>query len=210
MKKIACLYFIITILAIATTKAQVQELEQLALDIEKLAQLKSILTNMYKGYEILTKGYNTVKDLTEGNFNLHKVFLDGLLEVSPTVKKYKTIAEIINGQKVLVKEYKTAFNYFKSINVFEEGEIEYLSQVYSSLFNRSLKNIDELLMVITSNQLRMNDAERLKIIDRIYDDMQDKLSFLHDFNGRMVVVVQQKKSALEEIKVLEKLHGVQH
>ena len=210
MKKIACLYFIITILAIATTKAQVQELEQLALDIEKLAQLRSILSNMYKGYEILTKGYNTVKDLTEGNFNLHKVFLDGLLEVSPTVKKYKRIAEIINGQKVLVKEYKTAFNYFKSINVFEEGEIEYLSQVYSSLFNRSLKNIDELLMVITSNQLRMNDAERLKIIDRIYDDMQDKLSFLHDFNGRMVVVVQQKKSALEEIKVLEKLHGVQH
>ena len=210
MKKIACLYFIITILAIATTKAQVQELEQLALDIEKLAQLKSILTNMYKGYEILTKGYNTVKDLTEGNFNLHKVFLDGLLEVSPTVKKYKRIAEIINGQKVLVKEYKTAFSYFKNINVFEEGEIDYLSQVYGSLFNRSLKNIDELLMVITSNQLRMNDAERLKIIDRIYEDMQDKLSFLHDFNGRMAIVAQQKKSALEEIKVLEKLHGVQH
>jgi len=210
VKKIACLYFIITILAIATTKAQVQELEQLALDIEKLAQLKSILTNMYKGYEILTKGYNTVKDLTEGNFNLHKVFLDGLLEVSPTVKKYKRIAEIINGQKVLVKEYKTAFSYFKNINVFEEGEIDYLSQVYGSLFNRSLKNIDELLMVITSNQLRMNDAERLKIIDRIYDDMQDKLSFLHDFNGRMAIVAQQKKSALEEIKVLEKLHGVQH
>jgi len=199
-----------TMLVIVPAKSQVQELEQLALDIEKLAQLKSILTNMYKGYQILTKGYNTVKDLTEGNFNLHRVFLDGLWEVSPTVKKYKRIAEIINGQKVLVKEYKTAFDYFKSINVFEEEEIDYLSQVYSSLLSRSVKNIDELLMVITSNQLRMNDAERLKIIDRIYDDVQDKLSFLHDFNGRIAVVAQQKKRALNEMKVLEKLHGIQN
>lgn len=210
MKKIVCLYLVMTLLAIVPAKAQVQELEQLALDIEKLAQLKSILTNMYKGYQILTKGYNTVKDLAEGNFNLHKVFLDGLWEVSPNVKKYKRIAEIINGQKVLVKEYKTAFNYFKSINAFDDSDIDYLSQVYSSLFNRSLKNIDELLMVITSNQLRMNDAERLKIIDRIYDDMEDKLSFLHDFNSRIAIIAQQKKSGLNEMKVLEKLHGIQN
>ena len=51
---------------------QAQELEELALDIEKLAQFKQILSDMKKGYTILSGGYNTIKNLSQGNFNLHK------------------------------------------------------------------------------------------------------------------------------------------
>ena len=78
------------------------------LNVEKVAQLRKILDNMYKGYQIITKGYNAIKDISEGNFNIHKAFLDGLLEVSPVVKKYKRVPDIISRQKQLVKEYKDA------------------------------------------------------------------------------------------------------
>ena len=99
-------------LAGTTTYAQAQELEELALDLQKLNQLKSILNNLYKGYEILSKGYNAVKDLSEGNFSLHEVFLDGLMQVSPAVRKYKKVADIVTMQLQLVKEYKSAFSRF--------------------------------------------------------------------------------------------------
>src|SRR5690606_13782078 len=65
--------------------AQTEEIAQLLLNVEKLAQFKQILTDMKKGYDILNGGYRTVKQLTEGNFSLHRVFLDGLMEVSPAV-----------------------------------------------------------------------------------------------------------------------------
>ena len=45
--------------------AQVQELEQLTLDIEKLLQFKQILSDLKKGYQILSGGYNTIRDLSQ-------------------------------------------------------------------------------------------------------------------------------------------------
>ena len=80
--------------------AQKDEIAQLLLNVEKLAQFEQILSDMKKGYEILSGGYNTIKDLSQGNFSLHKTFLDALMEVSPTVKNYKRVADIISYQVI--------------------------------------------------------------------------------------------------------------
>src|SRR5690606_39361195 len=85
---------------------QANEIAQLLLNVEKLAQFKQILSDMKKGYEILSGGYNTVKNISEGNFNLHRVFLDGLMEVSPTVRGYRRVADIADYQLTLVREYR--------------------------------------------------------------------------------------------------------
>lgn len=210
MKKkwMAILIFSITACCMRTpAQAQVQELEELALDLQKLSQLKSILTNLYKGYQILTKGYNAVKDLSQGNFSLHKTFLDGLMQVSPAVRKYKKTAEIVTLQIQLVKEYKSAFSRFKQLNIFNADELDYIESVYSGLFDRSVQNLDELLMVITADQLRMNDAQRLHAIDRIYADIEGKLQFLRSFNNRTQVLAVQRYQELQENKTLKDLYG---
>ena len=134
-------------------KAQAAEIQQLLLDVQKLAQLKGILSDMYKGYQVVSSGYETIKNISEGNFNLHQLFLDGLLAVSPAVQNYKRIADIINDQILIVKEYKNAFNQIKMDANFTIEEIAYLGKVYSNLFNASLKDIDELIMVITASTL---------------------------------------------------------
>src|SRR6266542_6719166 len=86
-----------------TVQAQSAEIQQLLLDVQKLSALKGILNDMYKGYEIVSNGYETIKNISEGNFNLHEAFLDGLLAVSPAVQNYKRIANIINNQLKMVK-----------------------------------------------------------------------------------------------------------
>ena len=89
-----------------TSNAQSAEIQQLILDWQKLAQLRKILSNMYKGYEIVSKGYSAVKDISEGNFSLHETFLDKLLQVSPVIKEYKRVADIINcQQKNIIRLY---------------------------------------------------------------------------------------------------------
>src|SRR4051794_23202445 len=92
---------------------QSQEAKQLLLDVEKLAQLKQMLSQMKTGYDILHKGYTSIKNISKGNFDLHKTFLDGLLQISPAVRKYKKIAEIIEFQLKIVKEYRSAFAEFR-------------------------------------------------------------------------------------------------
>jgi hypothetical protein len=209
MKRILItILFFLTLFSVKQVNAQSEELQQLILNLQKLNQFRAILTDMYKGYQILTKGYNTIKDLAEGNFKLHQLFLDGLLEASPTVKKYKHVSDIITLQLQLVKEYKSSFRQFLSAGVFNSDEIQYLQDVYQNLVDRSLKNLDELLMIITSGQLRMNDAERLNAIDRIYADMQDKVQFLRYFNDKTTLVIIQKKKGLKDVDDLSRLFGI--
>lgn len=198
-----CLAFSISWMKVS---AQSAEAQQLLLNVEKLAQLKKILTNMKQGYEILSKGYNTIKDISKGNFNLHDAFLNALLQVSPTVRKYKRVVDIITCESQILKEYRSAFNRFKTSNLFNALEIKYMENVYSNLFNQSLQNLNELTIVITAGRLRMSDDERIAAIDRVYNDILDKLVFLRTFNNEGNVLAVQRGREMVDIKLSQRLN----
>lgn len=143
---------------------------------------------MYDGYKILTNGYNRVRDIAQGNFSIHEIFLDGLMKVNPAIKQYRRVGDIIAYQVKIVKEYKEALQYFKASDLFSADEIEYIASVYHRLFDKSLDNLDALFMVITANQLRMSDDERLQAIDKIYEEINDQLSFLRYFNNETKMI----------------------
>ena len=204
MKRILILLFF----PVFTSYGQAQEAAQLLLNYEKLRQLEEILDNMYKGYKILTQGYDRIKGIAEGNYKLHQVFLDGLLAVNPTIRKYKRIPQIIAYQQLLVKEYKRAFNRFKDDEHLTAAEIRYITNVYKHLIKQSLKNLEELTMIITASQLRMSDDERLTAIDRIFFDMVDKASFLRQFNNSAQLLIIQRAKEKSEVDALRKLNEI--
>jgi hypothetical protein len=208
MKKIVIILVLISANIPIRIWAQSQEAAQLVLNYEKLLQLEKILDNMYKGYKILTKGYNTIKNIAEGNFNLHQVFLDGLYAVNPAVRNYKRIPYIVQYQRFLMKEYKRAFNKFRNDPNLTVREIKYLENVYSYLFKQSLRNLDELLTIVTASKLRMSDEERLQAIDRIYYDMENKVLFLKVFNSSTQVLVMQRAKENHELNTVQKLYEV--
>jgi DNA repair ATPase RecN len=191
-----------------SAKAQSDEAQQLLLNWEKLQELEKILDNMYTGYKILDKGYRTIKDISEGNYSLHKLFMDGLMAVNPTIRNYKRIPFIIDYQKLLLKEYKNAYNRFKDDPNFKPQEIAYLANVYSFLFQASLRNIDDLVMIITATKLRMSDAERMQAIDRIFYDMEGKLIFLRGFNNSTQLLAIQRARSINDVRTIQHLYGV--
>ncbi|OMP80088.1 hypothetical protein [[Flexibacter] sp. ATCC 35208] len=189
-------------------QAQEQELQQLALDIEKLAEFKKILTLMYDGYKIVKNGYDKVKSITSGTYSIHEVFLDGLYLVNPEIRKYSRVADIISYQIAIVSEYKSALKLFRSSGAFDADKLSYLEGVYSKLFDDSVEQLDELTSILTAQQLRMSDDERLAGIDRIYDDMQRKLLFLRNFNlGQKQLAISAIKDKTE-VQTIKNLHGI--
>lgn len=185
--------------------AQQFEIEQLLLNVEKLAQFKQILQDMKEGYEILVQGYGFIKNVSEGNFNLHDAFLSGLMHVSPTVRKYKRIAEIVEMQIVLTRQYKFALRRFRASELFSDGEMNYLDNVYGQLFKRSVRNMEDLTTVITAGQLRMSDHERIAMIDQIHADMMDKLAFMRTFDDDNAGLMMNKMREQKDSKILGKL-----
>lgn len=203
MKKI----FIVLLLCANFCFGQSQEAKQLLLNVEKLAQLKLMLSHMKTGYQILEKGYTSIKNISQGNFNLHRDFLDGLLQVSPAVKKYSKVADIIRVQFKLVKECKDALAEFRGSRQFTIAEIEYLGNVYANLLKESMKMLDELVMVITAGQLRMSDDERLQAIDKIYDQVMEQYTFLNEFNNGTAILSLQREKEKMDIDLMRKVHG---
>jgi DNA repair ATPase RecN len=208
MKRIIMLVVIAVLGMNVKSNAQVYELERLILDIEKLSQLKSILSDLYKGYEILKTGYTTIKDISEGNFNLHKAFLDGLLAVSPAVQKYQRIVDIIDLEARIVTEYKAALKRYRQDTHFNPDELEYIGNVYSNLVDKSAKNLENLISILTAGKLRMNDAERLKQIDGIYMDTRDQFQFLRKFNNGTDLLAVNRSMQDNDVQTLRNLYGI--
>ena len=205
MKK---LFLAIFIFVSANVKAHSYELERLILDIQKLAQMKNILSDLYKGYEILNTGYNTIKSISQGNFNLHKAFLDGLLAVSPAVKNYQKALDIIDYEGRIVTEYKSALSRFRQDKHFNPDEITYMINVYNNLISGTLTNLSNLLNVLTANKLRMSDNERMHAIDGIYDDTKDKYLFLRQFNNSTTILAVQRAAEYNDAGTIKNLYGL--
>jgi hypothetical protein len=210
MKKYCLLIGICLFVGSGAVQAQtiIQLAEQIVLDTEKLASLKSILQDMYKAYTIINVGYNDIKNISEGTFNLHKAFLDALMAVSPAVQNYGRVVDIINAEYSIVAEYKAAYSQFSADGHFTIQELDYINTVYTSLFNKSLSCLNELTMVITTNQLRMSDAERLRAIDRVYADITGQLSFLRTFNNTTSMQAIQRAREANDIGTLKSIYGI--
>ena len=193
------------LLLCAGAHAQTADLTQLILDIEKLTQLKGILTDMKTGYTIIDGGYNEVKSIADGNFNLHSTFLNALLLISPAVANYGRIADIILEQGYIVTEYNRYSAQFKQGH-FNVDELAYMANVYTTLLQQSLQNLSQLADILMAGKLRMSDDERLRAIDHIYADTDDKLMFLRHFDQQAAVLDLQRQKELNTLTTLQKLY----
>lgn len=184
------------------------DITQLLLDVQKLAQLKQILTDMYNAYTVVHQGYENVKNLSQGTFTLHKTFLDGLLAVSPSVSSYAKVADIVNKEALLIQEYEGANKYLNGTGQFSDQELVYFGNVYANLIQASLKNVEELGMVLTAGELRMNDAERLSAIDRMDGNISGQLDYLRKFDNQAAVEAAQRQQAVNDQATLRALYGL--
>lgn len=182
------------------------EVQQLLLNVEKLAQFKQIYQNARRSYQILNNGYSNIRDIAKGNYSVHKVFLDGLLQVSPEVRRYKRVAEVVEMQAAVLREYRRARDRNARDGNFSDAELRYMDGVYARLLQQSARNMEQFAAVMTAGKLRMSDSERIEAIDRIHFELSDMLTFLRQFNGEASLVALQRARAKKEIEQMQKLH----
>lgn len=207
LRKFSLLMALILSLGIRV-QAQSAELQQLLLNIEKLTQYKSILSDMKKGYQIYQQGYGMISDVSKGNFNLHNIYLTGLMAVSPAVRNNPRVSQIISQQADLISEYKRYTKVFRQSRSFSHSEMSYIDQVFKQLIGQSNANADDLTNVMTAGKLRMSDDDRLRGIDRIFNSSTDQLQFLRWFNRKAVMLSLQRSKDLDNTQTLKRLYGI--
>jgi hypothetical protein len=188
--------------------AQFSEMEQLRLDLEKLVQFKMILIQMQQGYQNLKSGYNSVRDVAKGNFNLHKNYLDGLLTVNPSVKNSPVLRQVASGKAASEKLYSGAIQQYRTSGLFSSVELSDLNARYVEYAQRIEDDTGLLDMVISSGKLRMSDAERLEVITLVQADVSvqhSEIKKMIDEYSKVMVVRQQQKKDNSAVKKLSGL-----
>lgn len=195
MKKIGLLFLLLSFSRIVFCQAQ--DIEQLKLDLEKLVQMKTMLSNMYSSYTTLSNGYNLITSLAKDNFDLHKNYLDQLLQVADPVRNYPLIQAILELQATISTEGNTAYLSYVKSGLFRTNELQAFKNRLDQTKAAVSKKLNHLQLVLTPGSLRMSDQERMGAIDRIDKDVGDALvsirAMIKDQNDIAVARTQQKK-----------------
>jgi hypothetical protein len=210
-------FFLIVIISIPTTylKAQTfkewfnQQETKFKYMIQQIAANKFYIDYIQKGYRIAQSGLQTISDIKHGDFNLHNDFSNALVTVNPKIKNLAKVAGIITFQVQIIKDSKSTIQKIIASNQFNSSEIFYVQNVCNHLLDECTKSINELIMVITSGEIEMTDDERIKRMDNIYCDMQDKLSFCKAFSSDAIMLAAQRLNEQTDIEAMKKLNGAQ-
>ena len=193
---------------VGSAQSLADDIQILVMDYQKLRQEKQILTDMYKGYDLVKQGYEQIKGIASGNFHLHQGFLNALLAVSPAVRNYYKVSRIISNEVAIVRQFQSARKYFGVGGNYSAGVLAYFDNLYGNLLSASVANLDELAMVMTDGDLRMSDEERLAAIDRIDREMTDRLTFVNAFNQLGAVMAGQRGVQLNDVRALMGIYGI--
>lgn len=157
--------------------------------LQQIAALQVYIGYARKGYDIANTGLQSIKDITNGEFGLHTAYITSLKAVSPVIRNNIKVAEIIETQLNITK----AFGSIKSSDALSLSNQLYILDVREKVMDECGKDLEELLLVITSGKLEMSEKERIRRIDRIYSAITDKYGFTIDFVGQVMTLINQRE-----------------
>lgn len=171
--------------------------------LKQIAYLKLYADQAWKGYKLISGGMETINDFTSGEFKLHEAFISALSKVSSLVRKDFRVEEIIKLQLAINSSFKALV---KS-SAFTQAPIQiYYRAVQEKVIEECNNDLDELMDIVLSGDLEMNDAERLSRLKKIHASMQEKASFARWFCAEAALLSQSRKKEKFDIEELRRLY----
>jgi len=145
---------------------------------------------------------------TEQQKQLYSSYYTELWKIKSAIANYQRIKDITLKQAALVSEYKQAWNLFRQDSHFNPQELSYMQQVYSGILDASVKNLDEIMLVVSPTKTQMTDEQRLELINHASDHLDENYNDLHQFNNQGIQLSLQRSKDLNDTQSIKKLYGI--
>jgi mannitol-specific phosphotransferase system IIBC component len=141
--------------------------------------------------------------------DLYSSYYNELVQVKSVIANYEQIKDMTERQANLVSQYNQAWNLLKSDKHFSADELKYMQSVYFGILQESVKNLDEILVVINSFKTQMSDAKRLELINRAADRIDTNCGDLKQFNNQNYILSIQRAKDANEAETLKRYYGIE-
>jgi hypothetical protein len=140
--------------------------------------------------------------------DLYSEYYQELSQVKQVIADYDKVKQIISLQTSIISEYNSAYAKFKQDTHFTSSEITYMYNVYSGILDESLKNVDQVLLVVNAFVTQMSDAGRMNIINNAAANMQKNYNDLKQFNNQNILLSLQRAADNNDLQTIKNLYGL--
>lgn len=151
---------------------------------------------------------NEISDWSQKQKELYGNYYNELWEVKSLIAYYGRIKEMTEKQTALVSQYNHAWSLLKLDQHFKPEEFSYMQKVYSGILEESVKNLDQILLVVNSFRTQMSDAKRLQLINEAADKIDVNSSDLKQFNNQNIMLSLQRAHSQDDVSTLKKYYGI--
>jgi hypothetical protein len=145
---------------------------------------------------------------TEQQRSLYSDYYTELGKIKSVITKYQRIKDITLKQAALVREYKRAWGLFRQDTHFNPQELDYMQRVYSGILDASVKNLDEIMMVVSPAKTQMTDEQRLELINTASNHLDENYNDLRQFNNQGIQLSLQRSKDLNDSRSIKKFYGI--
>jgi hypothetical protein len=215
MKKV-----IIILLLLGTSRTQAQinivgtvvkkVIKAIDLKIQRLQNQTIWLQNAQKQIEnTLSKlRLNQISGWTEKQQKLYSGYYKELWQIKAFISDYRRIKELAQKQTAMVSQYRRAWSLFSSDKHFTVDELGHMQQVYTGILEASLKNLDEIISTATAGRTQMSDAQRLELITKAAEQLDEHYNDLKQFNSQNQMLSLRRAADLNELQTLKNYYGL--
>ncbi|WP_302862071.1 conjugal transfer protein TraI [Mucilaginibacter sp. L3T2-6] len=181
------------------------------LQIQRMQNKTIWLQNAQKALEntLSQTKLGEISDWTQQQKDLFGKYYQELQEIKSAIALYERIREMTEKQAALVSSYHHAWSLLQQDKHFSADELSYMGKVYTGILEESVKNVDELLLVVSSFKTQMTDEKRLEMINTSASRIDTNYSDLQQFNNQNIMLSLQRAKDENEVSTLKKYYGIQ-
>ncbi len=169
--------------------------------LQQLVALRTYGSQLKKGYQRVSQGWQTVKGFTQGEFDVHRLYLNGLKLVSPMVAKDPRVAESLEA----IISIRLQWAELEKLELNAQHR-SYVEQVRANLMQACEQDLSALESLLANGKLEMTDEQRFRRLDRLHASLKDKAAFTRDFSAQVRLLVRGVQLSQKEINQMRRLH----
>jgi F0F1-type ATP synthase gamma subunit len=178
----------------------VQRAQNQTIWLQKAQKVIETQLNQFKLSEIAGVGQQQT--------DLFSKYYNELYEVKTLISDYEQVKNITERQSALVREYQSAWSLSQQDDHFSAGELQHISAVYTGILGESVKNLDQLMVVINSFKTQMTDGQRMELIDLIAKKIDGNYNDLKQFNNQNILLSFSRSHNAQDTQSLKNLYGI--
>lgn len=172
--------------------------------LQQIAALQVFSTYLKQGYQVAHNGLGSISGSLSSENSLHTGYYNRMEVAGAPVKNDGQVKEILSWQKDILN----ILAIIDQIDGLTSEEKTYLSSVRSAVLKDCDQQISTLQNVITDGKVKMSDADRLVIIDKIHSAMQENYHFAIGFTNQAKAYATQRKQEQNDVLFSKQINEI--